>query len=125
MNKLFKFDESFGKIIIGTDEAGRGPGAGPVFAAAVCFTSFDERLNKLNDSKQLTEKIREELFDIIKENSIYAIYQGSVEEIELLNILQTSLLSMNRSCSEVISKLKTDKVIVTQKNVLVKELRLF
>ena len=115
MNKLFDFDKQ--KItdydfVIGTDEAGRGPGAGPVFAAAVCFTSFDERLNKLNDSKQLTEKIREELFDIIKENSIYAIYQGSVEEIEQLNILQTSLLSMNRSCSEVISKLKTDKVIV-------------
>lgn len=115
MNKLFDFDKQ--KItnydfVIGTDEAGRGPGAGPVFAAAVCFTSFDERLNKLNDSKQLTEKVREELFDIIKENSIYAIYQGSVEEIEQLNILQTSLLSMNRSCSEIISKLKTDKVIV-------------
>ena len=114
MNKLFDFGKQ--KItnydfVIGTDEAGRGPGAGPVFAAAVCFTSFDERLNKLNDSKQLTEKVREELFDIIKENSIYAIYQGSVEEIEKLNILQTSLLSMNRSCSEVISKLKTNKVI--------------
>lgn len=115
MNKLFDFDKQ--KInsydyLIGTDEAGRGPGAGPVFAAAVCFTSFDERLNKLNDSKQLTEKVREELFDIIKENSIYAIYQGSVEEIEQLNILQTSLLSMNRSCSEVISKLESDKVLV-------------
>lgn len=115
MNKLFEFDKV--KIngydyLIGTDEAGRGPGAGPVFAAAVCFTSFDERLNKLNDSKQLTEKVREELFDIIKENSIYAIYQGSVEEIEKLNILRTSLLSMNRSCTEVISKLKSDKVVV-------------
>ena len=115
MNKLFDFDKQ--KIngydfLIGTDEAGRGPGAGPVFAAAVCFTSFDERLNKLNDSKQLTEKVREELFDVIKENSIYAIYQGSVEEIENLNILRTSLLSMNRSCTEVISKLKSKKVIV-------------
>ena len=115
MNKLFDFDKQ--KIngydyLIGTDEAGRGPGAGPVFAAAVCFTSFDERLNKLNDSKQLTEKVREELFDVIKENSIYAIYQGSVEEIENLNILRTSLLSMNRSCTEVISKLKSEKVIV-------------
>lgn len=115
MNKLFDFDKQ--KInsydyLIGTDEAGRGPGAGPVFAAAVCFTSFDERLNKLNDSKQLTEKVREELFDVIKENSIYAIYQGSVEEIEKLNILRTSLLSMNRSCTEIISKLKSEKVIV-------------
>lgn len=115
MNKLFDFDKqkiSGYDYLIGTDEAGRGPGAGPVFAAAVCFTSFDERLNKLNDSKQLTEKVREELFDVIKENSIYAIYQGSVEEIEKLNILKTSLLSMNRSCTEIISKLKSEKVIV-------------
>ena len=50
MNKLFDFDKE--KItnydfVIGTDEAGRGPGAGPVFAAAVCFTSFDEKLNNI------------------------------------------------------------------------------
>ncbi len=115
MNKRFDFDKENQKgfdFLIGTDEAGRGPGAGPVFAAAVCFTSYDERLEKLNDSKQLSEKVREELFDIIKENSIWAIYQGSVEEIEKLNILRTSLLSMNRSCSEVISKLGEGKSIV-------------
>ena len=115
MNKRFDFDkenQSGFDYLIGTDEAGRGPGAGPVFAAAVCFTSFDERLEKLNDSKQLSEKVREELFDIIKENSIWAIYQGSVEEIEKLNILKTSLLSMNRACTEVISKLPEGKSIV-------------
>ena len=115
MNKRFDFDkekQNGFEYLIGTDEAGRGPGAGPVFAAAVCLTSFDERLEKLNDSKQLSEKVREELFDVIKENSIYAIYQGSVEEIEKLNILRTSLLSMNRSCSEVIAKLNSEEVIV-------------
>jgi len=115
MNKRFDFDLENKKdfdYIIGTDEAGRGPGAGPVFAAAVCFTSYDERLEKLNDSKQLSEKVREELFDVIKENSIYAIYQGSVEEIEKLNILKTSLLSMKRSCDEVISKLNSKNVLV-------------
>lgn len=115
MNKRFDFDKEKQQdfdYIIGTDEAGRGPGAGPVFAAAVCFTSYDERLEKLNDSKQLSEKVREELFDVIKENSIFAIYQGSVEEIEKLNILKTSLLSMNRSCSEVISQLNSEKVLV-------------
>ena len=78
MNKRFDFDreklQGF-DYLIGTDEAGRGPGAGPVFAAAVCFISYDDRLSKLNDSKQLSEKVREELFDIIKENSIWAIYQ--------------------------------------------------
>lgn len=115
MNKRFDFDrenQSGFDYLIGTDEAGRGPGAGPVFAAAVYFTSYDERLEKLNDSKQLSEKVREELFDIIKENSIWAIYQGSVEEIEKLNILKTSLLSMNRACTEVISKLRDGKSIV-------------
>ena len=115
MNKRFDFDKENQKgfdYLIGTDEAGRGPGAGPVFAAAVYFTSYDERLEKLNDSKQLSEKVREELFDVIKENSIWAIYQGSVEEIEKLNILKTSLLSMNRACSEVISKLEEGKSIV-------------
>ena len=115
MNKRFDFDKEKQKkfdYLIGTDEAGRGPGAGPVFAAAVCFTSYDNRLEKLNDSKQLTEKVREELFDVIKENSIWAIYQGSVEEIEKLNILQTSLLSMNKACSDVISNLKNGKYLV-------------
>lgn len=115
MNKRFDFDKENKKgfdYLIGTDEAGRGPGAGPVFAAAVCFTSYDEQLEKLNDSKQLSEKVREELFDVIKENSIWAIYQGSVEEIEKLNILRTSLLSMNRACSDVISKLDDGKSIV-------------
>jgi len=115
MNKRFDFDLENKKdfdYIIGTDEAGRGPGAGPVFAAAVCFTSYDERLEKLNDSKQLSEKVREELFDVTKENSIYAIYRGSVEEIEKLNILKTSLLSMKRSCDEVISKLNSKNVLV-------------
>lgn len=115
MNKRFDFDreklQGF-DYIIGTDEAGRGPGAGPVFAAAVCFTSYDERLSKLNDSKQLSEKMREELYDVIKENSIWAIYQGSVEEIEELNILRASLLSMNRACSDVISKLEQGKSLV-------------
>ena len=73
MNKRFDFDkenQTGFDYLIGTDEAGRGPGAGPVFAAAVYFTSSDERLSKLNDSKQLSEKVREELYDVIKENSI-------------------------------------------------------
>lgn len=115
MNKRFDFDIENKKnfdFVIGTDEAGRGPGAGPVFAAAVCFTSYDEKLEKLNDSKQLSEKVREELFEVIKANSVYAIYQGSVEEIEKLNILKTSLLSMNRSCSKVIKKLNSKNILV-------------
>ena len=115
MNKRFNFDKEKKQefdYLIGTDEAGRGPGAGPVFAAAVCFTSYDERLEKLNDSKQLSEKVREELFEVIKQNSVYSIAQGSVEEIEQLNILRTSLLSMRICCSKVIKKINSENVKV-------------
>lgn len=127
MNKRFDFDKEKQKgfdYIIGTDEAGRGPGAGPVFAAAVCFISYDEKLEKLNDSKQLSEKVREELFDVIKDNSIYAICQGSVDEIEKLNILKTSLLAMNRACSDVISRLDNGKYkVIVDGNKLISEFK--
>ncbi len=119
MNKRFEFDKENQKnydFLIGTDEAGRGPGAGPVFAAAVCFKSADKelliKLEKLNDSKQLSEKIREELFDVIIQNSIYSIKQGSVEEIEKNNILRTSLNTMNKACLDVICQLKNESIIV-------------
>ena len=119
MNKRFEFDKENQKnydFLIGTDEAGRGPGAGPVFAAAVCFKSADKelliKLEKLNDSKQLSEKIREELFDVIIQNSIYSIKQGSVEEIEKNNILRTSLNTMNKACLEVITQIKNENIIV-------------
>ncbi len=119
MNKLFKYDLAKQKeydYIIGTDEAGRGPGAGPVLAAAVCFKTKNSELfnslSKLNDSKQLSENTRNMLFDIIIKNCIYSFAQGSVEEIEKYNILKTSLLMMNKSCNEVISKLSSKKVLV-------------
>lgn len=119
MNKLFDFDkeECIGKdFLIGTDEAGRGPGAGPVFAAAVCFVSLTgeliEKLARLNDSKQLSEKVREELYGVIVNNSVYSVLQGSVEEIERLNILKTSLLSMKKACNSVISRLPSYRVKV-------------
>lgn len=119
MNKRFDFDKEQQKnfdFLIGTDEAGRGPGAGPVFAAAVCFNAIDKelikKLEKLNDSKKLSEKTREELYEIIINNSTYAVYQGSVEEIEKENILRTSLNTMNKACTDVIKKLKNENVII-------------
>ena len=71
INNLFDFDKSFGKQIIGTDEAGRGPASGGVFAAAVAFAEEPSKdllksLEKLNDSKKLSKKNREELYDFIK-----------------------------------------------------------
>ena len=84
------------KIIAGVDEVGRGSLIGPVYAAAVIL---DKSINKklLKDSKILTKSKREILSKYIKENSIWAIGRSSVKEIEKLNILQASLLSMKRA----------------------------
>ena len=84
-------------LICGVDEAGRGPLAGPVCAAAVILPQ-DCVIEGLNDSKKLSEKKREELFPIIKEKAIaYAIAFGTVEEIEEVNILEATYLAMNRA----------------------------
>lgn len=109
MSELFNFDESFGKIVIGTDEAGRGPAAGGVFVACACFREKTETLIKeladLNDSKKLTRKKREALYDIVKENTVNSIINIEVEEIERINILNASLKGMKLTCEAVIAKL--------------------
>ena len=84
------------KIIAGVDEVGRGSLIGPVYAAAVILNkSINKRL--LKDSKSLTKNKREELDKYIKENSIWAIGQASIKEIEKINILCASLLAMKRA----------------------------
>ena len=83
--------------VCGCDEAGRGPLCGPVVAAAVILPLGLE-IEGLNDSKKLTEKKREKLFDIIKEKAIaYAIAEASPEEIDEINILNASMLAMRRA----------------------------
>ena len=85
------------KLVCGVDEAGRGPLAGPVCAAAVILPE-DIEIEGLNDSKKLSEKKRELLFDVIKEKAVsYAIAFGSVEEIEEFNILEATFMAMNRA----------------------------
>lgn len=85
------------KAVCGVDEAGRGPLAGPVCAAAVILPA-NTIIDGVNDSKKLTEKKREELFDIIKETAIsYSVAFASVEEIENLNILNATMLAMKRA----------------------------
>ena len=85
------------KSICGCDEAGRGPLCGPVVAAAVILPLGIE-IEGLNDSKKLTEKKREKLFDVIKEKAIaYAIAEASPEEIDEINILNASMLAMRRA----------------------------
>jgi len=83
--------------ICGVDEAGRGPLAGPVFAAAVILP-FGLDLKNLNDSKKLSQKIRDKLYDEIVESAIsFGIALADVKEIEELNILKATFLAMNRA----------------------------
>lgn len=84
-------------LICGADEAGRGPLCGPVVAAA-CILPEDVAIEGLNDSKKLTAKKRDKLFDEIKEKALtFCIAQSSVEEINQYNILEASLLAMRRA----------------------------
>ena len=87
-------------LVCGVDEAGRGPLCGPV-AAAACILPTGLVLEGLNDSKKLTEKKREALYDQICENAIaYAIVLGSVEEINETDILSTTLHAMRRAIDQ-------------------------
>ena len=93
------YDEGF-RLVCGVDEAGRGPLAGPVCAAAVILPRGFE-IPGLNDSKKLSEKKREELFDVIKENAIsYGIAFAEVAEIEEHNILAATFIAMNRAIAQ-------------------------
>ena len=85
------------KLIVGVDEAGRGPLAGPVVAAA-CVLPRAYINKEINDSKQLSEKKREELFDIIRENAIaYGVGIVSAEEIDTLNIYEATKKAMREA----------------------------
>ena len=88
------------KVICGVDEAGRGPLAGPVCAAAVILPP-DLEIPGLNDSKKLSEKKREALYDTIRAQALsYGIAFATVEEIEEYNILGATFLAMNRAIAQ-------------------------
>jgi ribonuclease HII len=98
---IFSFDKSFYNKgfypIVGVDEAGRGSLAGPVAAAAVIL-SKDSAISDLNDSKQLSEKKRETLFEIIKKTALaYAVETINNEIIDKINILQATFLAMSHA----------------------------
>ena len=97
------------KIVAGVDEVGRGSLIGPVYAAAVIL---NKKINKkiIKDSKKLTKIQRQNLAKYIKKNSIWALGSASVKEIENLNILNASLLSMRRAIKKL--KPKPEKVLV-------------
>src|SRR5690554_126234 len=95
---LFSLGDFSGLRVAGIDEAGRGPLAGPVFAAAVILDPT-RVIEGLDDSKKLTAARREELGLIIREQAVaWCVASASVQEIDSLNILQATMLAMRRAC---------------------------
>ena len=126
---LFYFDDeelknSNADFIIGTDEAGRGPAAGGVWAAALCFKkNINTKLFEfLNDSKKLTPKNRQKLYEPIKKNSFWAIRTIKVEKIEEINILNSSLLAMKYAVCDVIKQINSNNILtLVDGNKLIKD----
>lgn len=110
---LFEFDNEIRKdynIVCGCDEAGRGPLAGDVFAAAVIFDK-DTVIEGINDSKKLTPKKRDILFDEIMEKALdFSIQTATVGEIEEFNILNCAMLAMRRAVEDL--EIKPDICII-------------
>lgn len=105
------------EYVVGVDEVGRGPLAGPVVAAAVVFkNSFaDEWWDQIKDSKKVSETKRTNLAELISANSLSTTGVASVEEIERLNILQASLLAMQRAVESLAINLQAAHILVDGK----------
>ena len=108
-NLLYQFDLEKGIDIVGVDEAGRGPLAGSVVATAVKLKKYSEELQEINDSKKLSEKKREKLFDIIMENFEVGIGVANSDEIDEINILNATFLAMRRALEELKKKVKINE----------------
>ena len=121
MLKQKSLDWDFPGLVAGVDEAGRGPLAGPVFAAAVILDDLLP-IQGLADSKKLTPKKREHLYEIIKAQALcFCVATASVEEIDQLNILQATLLAMQRAVKGL--RLKPSKVLVDGNRLPVLDIR--
>ena len=123
---LFEFDLSFTNTIIGTDEAGRGPAAGGVFASAVYFPNNDkkliDKLSILNDSKKLSATKREYLYDFVLNETINSTICVEVEDIEKYNILACSLRAMKLACENIIQNIsKNDILVLVDGNKLIRD----
>ena len=108
----FEYENKISGMICGVDEVGRGPWAGPVLSCAVILKDNDLPISIkkiLDDSKKLTDKKRLALFEPLKQHCHYCIATASVDEIDELNILQASLLSMKRAI-EGLNKMLENKI---------------
>ena len=115
MNNMYEYEESLYKegynFIAGTDEAGRGPLVGPVVAGCVVFPKGYKN-DLINDSKKLTEKKREQLYDIIIKDAVtYGIGIVSAKEIDELNIYEASRKAMIKAYEEANKKVKIDYLL--------------
>lgn len=98
-------------IIAGVDEVGRGPLNGPVVAACAIINS-DIDLDGITDSKKITEKKREQLYEYLKDNIIYGIGEASAKEIDELNILNATKLAMKRAIDNVLKQTNIDYLLI-------------
>lgn len=111
----WKIEDNFQGLICGVDEAGRGPWAGPVVAGAAVFLTREvkpELLAQLNDSKKLSAKKREYLYDLLRQEEqsghiLCAIGEASAAEIDKYNILQATFMAMSRAVSQLALKPQT------------------
>lgn len=118
---LHEFDLSKGEIVIGVDEAGRGPLAGNVVAAAAILKKYSSDLDEINDSKKLTEKKREKLFDVIMENFYVGVGEATPEEIDEINILNATFLAMRRALENLKKQCSTDHLVLVDGNFKIRE----
>lgn len=118
---LHEFDLSKGEIVIGVDEAGRGPLAGNVVAAAAILKKYSSDLDEINDSKKLTEKKREKLFDVIMENFYIGVGEATPEEIDEINILNATFLAMRRALENLKKQCSTDYLVLVDGNFKIRE----
>lgn len=106
---LIKYDQAFGNHILGIDEAGRGPLAGPVVSACVYWKKYSDQI-PINDSKQLSAHKRQKIFDTLisirNQDIFWGIGISSVKEIDTINILEATKLSMKRAYKNCLKKIR-------------------
>ena len=118
--EMYEFDLEYGDII-GIDEAGRGPLAGPVVAAAVKIKTIVPEFEMINDSKKLTEKKREALFDVIMENCYVGVGVVDAPKVDEINILNATFLAMRRAIKEAKAEGAQWKLVLVDGNHKIRE----
>ena len=123
MNKLYDFDREYNRLVIGVDEAGRGPLAGPVVAAAVVIKGYSSYLDEVNDSKKLTESKRERIFEnILNDNNIlYGVGIVNADTIDEINILQATYIAMKEAIENIHNSDKERYLILVDGNREIKD----